>query len=72
MSETLTIPIYDPEQKANLIYTLDKMNFKFKLVEKRRKVVAIQVTYDEVIEILYLGMTVTGDMYGIFKTALTR
>jgi DNA-binding transcriptional regulator WhiA len=69
---TLEIPIHDADQTKNLVYTLDKMQFEYKMVEKRKKVVAIVVTYEEPIELFYLGMTAAADIYGVFKTSLTR
>lgn len=69
---TVEIPIYEPGQETALIYTLEKMQFEYKRVEKRRKIVAIIVTYEDPIDLIYFGMTVVGDMTGMFKSALTR
>lgn len=69
---TCEIPIYEAGQEKALIFTLEKMHFEYKRIEKRRKIIAILIEYDDPVDLVYFGMTVIGDITGMFKSALTR
>ena len=69
---TIEIPILEPGQETAYVYTLEKMKFEYKRVEKRRKIVAIIVTYEDPMDLIYFGMTLSADMIGIFKTGISR
>jgi hypothetical protein len=68
----LEIPILERGQETAYVYTLEKMKFEYKRIEKGRKIVAIIVTYEEPMDLVYFGMTLSADMIGIFKTGITR
>jgi hypothetical protein len=67
----IDMKIYEPGQETAMIFTLEKMKMSYKRIEKRRKIVAIRIEYDDPVDLVYFGMTLVGDMTGIFKSALT-